>query len=185
MSVIPQNITVDETFRDDPCGWLATKAKAHNLSYLLAHADDGVIWGWKNGNDQLITSGEVFNDVAVELRLHTLQQARLFGPEGELLLWFDGQNFSARFIADGKEKPDAAYEETHWLWGEGEESKDHFTLMHEGREGLRHAPPVEHAEGARIGMIVRHYLYYDSYGQAYVENSRHVNLTRVWEAKWH
>lgn len=181
-----QKIEVDEGFTHDMRRWLAEKARQLDLHYLLAHADDGVIWGWLDNEGQLITSAQVFpNDVNVELRTRTLQQLRLFAPAGELLIWRESKDaFSARLIADGADRPEESFEETHWLWGEGAQSNGHFTLMHEGREGLQHAPPVEHAEDGRAGLVVRHYIEYDEVGQAYVSCSRLIEFKKVWEAKW-
>lgn len=184
MNELYKIITVDDIFKEDLRNWLVDKSLKHNLLYLLAHADDGVIWGRIDKNSGFVNSGDFFKEVVVQLRPHTLQQARLFGPAGELLIWFDGEKFSARLIADEQEKPDHAYEETHWLWGEGMESRDNFTLMHEGRQGLHHAPPVENAKGFRVGMRVRHYIEYDDFGQAYVVNSRLIDFDKKREAKW-
>lgn len=180
-----QPIDIDESFTEDIRTWLAEKAMEHNLRYLLAHADDGVIWGRLDG-DQLTTSAEAFPDkVNVALRALTLQQARLFAPPGELLVWRTDKNtFAARLISDGPDEPEESFTETHWLWGEGEKSNPHFTLMCEGREGLYHAPPVEHAEGGRIGLVVHHYIEYDEIGQAFISCSRLLDFKKVWEAKW-
>ena len=32
-------------FADEPTRWLSQRMRTHKLKYLLAHADDGVIWG--------------------------------------------------------------------------------------------------------------------------------------------
>jgi CRISPR-associated protein (TIGR03984 family) len=185
MSDLYQKVTIDEKFEEDLKAWLTEKAHEYGLRFMLAHAHDGVIWGRIDEESDLIISGEVFDEVAVALRLPTLQQARLFGPAGELLIWRTGAGFSARMIADGEQGAANTFQEKHWLWGEGMESKTGFTLMHEGREGLRHAPPVENAKGARVELLVRHYIDYDEYGQAYIANSRLVDLKTNWEAKWH
>ena len=184
MNELYKKITVDDSFKENLNNWLFEKALDHNLLYLLAHADDGVIWGRIDKSSGLVISGDIFKEVAVQLRQHTLQQARLFGPSGELLIWFNGESFSARLIDDGQEKPDHAYEETHWLWGGGMKSQDKFTLMHEGRQGLRHAPPVENARGFHVGIKVRHYIEYDDFGQAYVANSRLIDFEKKREARW-
>ena len=33
-----------DTFANDPIKWLSKQMEDHQLKYLLAHADDGVIW---------------------------------------------------------------------------------------------------------------------------------------------
>lgn len=146
--------------------WLGEKAKEYDLKLLLAHADDGVIWG-KIENGNLITSGKVIRnqatqaskdqaelaaaiEVCPELMTTTLQQVRLFSEKAELLLWRDGDNiFQARLIRDAKgdEKETAAwnesFDESQMLWGtHGTALSDGFTLLRDGAQGLRHAVPI-------------------------------------------
>ena len=66
--------------------WLEKQAKDYHFNYLLAHAEDGVIWG-KFENDKLKTADIVFPEDCPKLRLLTLQQCRIFGESGEILLW--------------------------------------------------------------------------------------------------
>jgi len=55
---------------DDLIAWIEAQAKEHKLKYLLAHADDGVIWGhFSTGH--LSTSNAVL-DQSPPLRLITL-----------------------------------------------------------------------------------------------------------------
>ncbi len=176
MSGLYEKLTIDEMFGRDLKAWLTEKAHERQLPFMLAHADDGVIWGRIDENGDLVVSGDVFHEVEVALRAFTLQQARLFGPLGELLIWRTGTGFSARAISDGDRGAANTIQERNLLWGVGMESKKGFTLMHEGREGLRHAPPVGNAEGARVELSVRHYIEHDEYGQGYIANSRLVNL---------
>jgi CRISPR-associated protein (TIGR03984 family) len=182
-----QEITVDEKFEADPRQWLAGHARA-DMPWLLAHADDGVIWGKRESNGTLKLSSDVFADpgrypaVAVKLRTQTLLQARVFGPGGELLLWRTEDGFAARLIEDGPEPPpDALPDEVHLLWGMGSdvEVRDGFTWLSEGQQGLRHAPPVSVAavrNTSRLALLVRHYVGYDDEGQAFIELSRLVEL---------
>src|SRR5947199_5744016 len=97
--------------------WLQKQAADHHLPWLLAHADDGVIWGRLDGG-RLVTSFEAAAGdggalgVCPELRTVTLQQARLFGPAAELLLWRDGGGrWQARLIRD------CAADEATWAEG--------------------------------------------------------------------
>ena len=93
-------VTVGAAFEDDASGWLAREASQHRLSTLLAHADDGVIWG-RVDKGVLQTSHSAFPQVSPPLRALTLQQARLFGPDAELLVWRDGEgNWQARLLRD-------------------------------------------------------------------------------------
>lgn len=174
------NIPVDKSFFDDIDLWLEKKAKELNLNYLLAHADDGVIWGYFNNDGKLIISGEAFDKINVELRVSTLQQLRLFSPKVELLLWRITNNFLARIIADDSQSDASVFHEEHLLWGKGEKSNLGFCLMVEGTQGFFHAPPLPESEGADIKLKIRHYIDYDDQDQAYISKSRLVGLERIW-----
>ncbi|HMX29363.1 MAG TPA: CRISPR-associated protein Csx19, partial [Blastocatellia bacterium] len=150
-----KEITVPPTGPDNLHTWLQEEAKEHELEYLLAHADDGVIWGKVESNGTLITSGEaakgnpIAECICPPLRLRTLQQARLFGKDAELLLWRDGDNvFHARLIADNESGADwlEAYDEAQLLWGTQKAKNGDlphgFTLLEDGAQGLRHAVPL-------------------------------------------
>jgi len=143
---------------------IALQAQQHGLQTLLAHADDGVIWGTVDGA-KLLTSHDVFGDsLSPPLRTVTLQQARLFGECVELLLWRAESEWRARLVED---TPDGGkhYDEFQTLWGNRcVQARDGFALVCEGRQGLRHAPPVnipaaEFSEDHRpLRLQVRHYL---------------------------
>jgi CRISPR-associated protein (TIGR03984 family) len=172
-------------FALDPSAWLTRQAKARELTFLLIHADDGVIWGrFQDGS--LTTSGDAFPEVAVALRAVTLQQARLFGLKGELHIWRTETGFSGRYLTES-DKDGNTIEEMHLLWGEASDPpgpQDGFTLMRDGVQGLLHAPPIELPDpaprrGRRAALCVRHYLDYDGQGQAYVALSRLVKLVEV------
>jgi CRISPR-associated protein (TIGR03984 family) len=199
MSESVQTFTVDEAFGEDPKTWLLQKAGEHRLEYLLAHADDGVIWG-KVSNNKLSLSGDVFKDVltendversaiVVKLSAETLQQARLFGPAGELWLWRTSPSppaFAGRLIIDGKERTENALEEEDYhLWGDQVKAKQgDFTLLEEGQQGLFHAPPTPQAvqEQERVALVVRHYVGKDAADQAYISHSRLKDLKIVKQA---
>jgi CRISPR-associated protein (TIGR03984 family) len=148
----------------DVATWLLAQAKKHNLTTLLAHADDGVIWGRVSEDNALLTSHAVFGEPpSPELRLETLQQARLFGAQAELLLWRTAKGWQARLAKNAPQGEH--YDQSQMLWGDGRvKVKQGFTLVEEGREGLRHAPPVEvpkaeFADDRRpLRLWVRHYL---------------------------
>lgn len=154
--------------------WLADLAGRHRLQWLLAHADDGVIWG-RMEEGRLVTSAEAARgDAEAEpicppLRPETLQQARLFGDAGEFMLWRDGDNrWRARLIREARagEPPawEEAYDEPQLLWGSEARPLEHdFTLVWEGAQGLRHAVPLPppsrgKMDGIRPCLVVRHYL---------------------------
>ena len=168
-------------FDTDLIGWINKQGNTHELMYLLAHADDGVIWGrYCFQSDRLLTSGQAFTEVAVDLSAVTLQQMRLFGPKGEILIWQTDEGFDGRYLVDSPD--DDVIEETHLLWGAAaSESQKGFTLMRDGRQGLLHAPPIILCDGQRAGVKVRHYIQHDEQGQAYIPFSRLVDLVEVKE----
>lgn len=188
-----QEEPVDESFSNNPRTWLAQKM-TQDMPLLLAHADDGVIWGKRQSDGSLKLSSDVFSDkkiypsIAVPLSAQTLQQARIFGPAGEILIWRTEQGFAGRrILEDNASTHEALPDEWHILWGEPDfrESRDGgFCLFVEGQQGLQHALPVEQnplkAE-QRARLCVRHYLDYDNEGQFFVFMSRLVNLQVVYD----
>jgi len=181
-------ITVDAGFIAKPKEWLSDWAKKHTLTTLLAHADDGVIWG-RMDEEQLILSGKAFPDVSPSLRAITLQQVRLFGPSAELLVWRDGDGaWHGRLLDDdGMDAQGWYFDESQLQWGDHQEGKEArgFTLVADGQEGLRHAVPLPAARipfgkngyhPLRLG--IRHYLERDEDdGMLTVSQSR---LTVLW-----
>jgi CRISPR-associated protein (TIGR03984 family) len=165
--------------------WLSNS----NLTYLLAHADDGVIWG-RFDNGKLTTANEVFTKPDFnfpELRRETLQQCRIFSKEAEVMLWKVGQRWQFREIKNDKKAehldpvdPD----ENQILWGtQVEKEIKGFTLVSDGSQGLRHAVPLfnikeKFEDGKRpLRLTVRHYIKYDEdTGVARIYLSRLVNL---------
>lgn len=165
--------------------WLEEQAIEYKLSYLLAHADDGVIWGkFQNGN--LITADNIFPQFA-KLRKSTLQQCRIFGKTAEVMLWKidDGESqFKARFIKDEHLKEEDYICENQILWGTHGEKKGDFTLLWDVKQGLKHAVPFTDIELEKKGKLkhpvrlqVRHYIDYDDAGVARIYLSRLVDLT--------
>ena len=154
---------------DDVKAWLECHAKEHGLQWLLAHVDDGVVWG-RVEEGALHVSGEVAPEVSPPLRETTLQQARLFGCQAELLLWRDGDNqWHARLLRDAEDgEPtewDESFDEPQRLWGtHGAPLNNDFTLFRDGAQGLRHALPFPLCAGdaeqplAPPRLVVRHYL---------------------------
>jgi len=158
--------------------WLTDEAKKTQLSaggqdvYLLAHSDDGVTWGIvKNG---ILT---VEKGTSAPLSPKTLQQARLFNINGELLLWRKEDEFKLQFLPKNSADDTNRIEEQQLLWGDTGEPKGEFTLMSEGVQGLHHAPPLtDYQQGHSPILTVHHYIAYDDEGQAYIKQSRLVDL---------
>ncbi|HBE19304.1 MAG TPA: TIGR03984 family CRISPR-associated protein [Cyanobacteria bacterium UBA11149] len=176
-----KSLSVEDVADRTPKLWLNKQAKEHGLKYLLAHAEDGVIWGhFKDG--ELVTSGDVFSQCA-KLRSHTLQQCRIFGENSEVMLWKVGQNWKARSIEDGHLSKDDYIPEDQILWGtqsEGQPKQD-FTLVSDGSQGLKHAVPLtgmtfKGKDSRPLRLQVRHYIDYDESGVARIYLSRLVNL---------
>jgi CRISPR-associated protein (TIGR03984 family) len=131
------------------------------------------------------------------LRLNTLQQVRLFGPQAEVLLWRDGDEkgkarWRARLISE-EEVESAAwsddFDESQMVWGTDvvlslpPNPPPHFTLMSDGAQGLRHAVPLQVAgefdERSRpLRLIVRNYLEEDETGFVRVAASRLVEVKK-------
>ncbi len=166
---------------NDPRGWLAQQMH-EDMPWLLAHADDGVIWGQRQEDGTLLLSSDIFpqSDVAVELRAVTLQQARVFGTAGELLIWRTAEGFVGRLLDDTQLELEALPDEKHLLWHQGNpvkvDQQAGFALLQEGQQGQRHAPPVIPQGKRRPALTVRHYVAYDKEGQAYIALSCLVGL---------
>ncbi|GFE68269.1 CRISPR-associated protein Csx19 [Chroococcus sp. FPU101] len=165
--------------------WLQNEAKQHQLTYLLAHADDGVIWGRFESDGTLITQTEpkdLFSEYKfAKLRLCTLQQCRIFSKKAEILLWKVGQNWKARLITDDHLLEEDYIYENQILWGTKGIEKDCFTLVSDGSQGLKHAVPltgiVFKDETARpLRLSVRNYIDYNDDGVARIYLSRIVNV---------
>lgn len=199
---IEQRPAVLEPIATDDLGqdvqaWLARQARAHNLCWLLAHCEDGVVWGRMAG-DRLITVHDVARDGPAAdaarrfpaLRLQTLQQARVFGEPGELLLWRDGDNaWHARLLRAPRAGERATFveaiDEVQVLLGTSAAAlPDDFTLMEDGVQGLEYAVPLPvrgvFSETSRpLRLRVRQYLREDDPqmpGAARVAASRLVDL---------
>jgi len=166
---LPDQLTVE---------WMREQAHKYQLVYLLAHADDGVIWG-RFENGKLVTSHDVAPNISPRLRPETLQQCRLFGPQAEILLWRDAAGWHGRLAQE--KLGDKHLDELHILWGTDAVYKEHnFTLLTEGQRGLRHVVPipVEQAvlDGRALKLRVRHILGQDQDGCVQIQASRLVGF---------
>jgi CRISPR-associated protein (TIGR03984 family) len=182
---VPENLDLTK--------WLEAQANQHQLKYLLAHAEDGVIWG-KFQDRNLITADSVFPQFAklhlAKSHLSTLQQCRIFGGNSEVMLWKTDEGFKARIIQD--EKDTEFIPENQILWGtRAEEISNGFTLVSDGSQGLRHAVPLIniHFDSDQklyrpLRLCVRHYIDDDKEtGLVRIYLSRLVNLTTEKELK--
>lgn len=176
--------------------WLIQQASDYQLSYLLAHADDGVIWGkfqlkeGNNSNDCILKISE-----NPQLRLSTLQQCRIFGETGEILLWNSNDKWNARLISQTKisqllqDRQIGFIPENQILWGTQGKTNGDFTLLSDGTQGLRHSVPIIVEEKyfspnkkelyRPVRLKVHHYFNYDNDGIARIFTSRLVSLIKV------
>jgi CRISPR-associated protein (TIGR03984 family) len=189
---------------DDPIGALHEHATRGSFKYLLAHAVDGVIWGVVR-DGQLLLSSDAFPEVSPQLRATTLQQARLFGAQGEVMLWRtekwrqahemlegtgedrqpgvaarDQTVWQSREVIERTDESQQAYDEAVLLWGTDEataETRGAFTALEETDLGIKHTPPLKPKSRRALKLIMRHYLDFDREGAAFVKLSRLVDLT--------
>jgi CRISPR-associated protein (TIGR03984 family) len=161
----------------DPETWLLSLAEEGMT--LLAHADDGVIWGTVRNRQFDWPDIKGFQQVA--LCPETLQMARLFDANTEIFLWrLDEGRWQARLLYDGSGTSPADaepvpavnhyFDEAQVLWGTGIIGFDAtFSQANDGEEQFHHAPPVgqdkvqwgkqERGKGdRRLRLHVRHYL---------------------------
>ena len=170
--------------------WIEEQTKVNQLTYLLAHANDGVIWGkFQDQDGKLITTTEpvkLFPECDFPfLREETLQQCRIFGDDSEVMIWKTNEGFKARLIQDEHLIEDDYITESQILWGtHGKHHENGFTLLWDGSQGLKHAVPFTDIELGKKGelknkvrLIVRHYIDYDDSGVARIYLSRLVDLT--------
>ncbi len=158
--------------------WFSKQARDHNLRWLLAHADNGVIWG-KLRKGTLHLSSEALMLQGLTLDWGTLQQARLFGLAGEVRVWHGPQGWLARLRRDDAGVSVECLDEKHLLWGTRiGQSEDGFSEVIEGSQGIIHTPPITVApnEQRRAALLVRHYLGEDETGVARIVDSRLVAL---------
>lgn len=185
-------ISVEDFSEQSLKDWLKQQAQDYQLTYLLAHAEDGVIWGhFDLESGRLTTAEAVFPECYFpKLRLKTLQQCRVFGEKGEVFLWNSNSKWRSRVILASKaseliEKEEIGLiPESQILWGTKGQEKDNFTLLSDGSQGLRHAVPLiginfgsdEKKLKRPVKLQVHHYFCYDSDGIARIFISRLVDL---------
>ncbi len=172
--------------------WLAKHASAER-PYLLAHADDGVIWGlWVAG--QLHTSNKLAPAISPLLRGITLQQAFVFGAGDEIRLFRNELGlWQARRVVDAP-APDTLVE-TQVLWGNKVLAQFDLSAQQDGSVGFTHLqdrvqrgldqvlPIIIHETNLpRDGstqprLTVHHFIeYHPQTGEARIGLSRLVNL---------
>ena len=166
--------------------------EAAGTQWLLAHCDDGVVWGKRDDGKWRLSSGP-FPDISPEPGVENLQQLRLFGKEKEVLIWRAENGFQGRVLADAEEpekKELRPKREDQILVGDRllKGPRDGFSLVGEAG-GARHAVPVtcqenDFKKGNRpdwpLRLAVRHYLTQDEdTGTVRIAASRLVDVYNV------
>ena len=146
-----------------------------------------MIWGRLQDN-QFITSSELFKKfrVSPSLRACTLQDACLFSEAGEVRVWRREGSFQACFLHDVYKEDFDSFDEEQVLWGTyAEDRESGFTLLADGKQGLRHAVPLDVPSSCFGGknslyrplrLKLRHYITTDADGCARVYLSRLLGL---------
>lgn len=125
------------TFQADPAAWFTAQGSQGDQTWLLAYAEDCVIWG-------KLADGELLLSQSDQLHAITLLEARLFGENGEVHVWRTDDGFAACHVTDQEDSETAgAYDEWQRLWGvEAEGRGNGFTKLVDGQEGFRHTVPL-------------------------------------------
>lgn len=169
--------------------WLVEQIqiKDEEFTYLLAFADDGVIWGHTDG-DKLVIAHEACQKEDkrnyAQLRGKTLQQAHLFGEYAEVRIFRDETGkWQALLITDEGE----VITESQILWGDKLAKEDQpvspkFTKLLADRKGIpSQILPIErekYAEGKYVRLEVHHMVDFDKdTGEAYIKLSRLAGLS--------
>lgn len=174
--VAVQEVTPDNDLHE----WLGVLMNDFQTRYLLAHADDGVIWG-QMVNGELVTARERaaqlpnngqrqrLLDVCPALHLNTLWEARLFDDAAMVHLWRDGGYWRATLFwtpdqvaldVSAAQTFEAVIDECQLTWGERDARYDlaDFTVMRDGQQGLVHVVPLLVNNNTRLWLRVRHYV---------------------------
>lgn len=165
------------------CQWLIEHSPTDN-AFILAHLDDGILWGRIEPDDaktsdamcRLVTASEATAGEQSHLMVSLpklswgpLWCVRVFSPTAELFVWRNGNRWESRLVEDveSAEGPpsatrfDESYDEQYFLWGTSARPlSEGFTLLSHEAQGLQHVVPViRDVTGNRpLQLQVRHYL---------------------------
>lgn len=175
----------------DLVGWLIQHCnEVGSQCWLLAYADDGVIWG-KIDDHKMVTAADVFNTeypgAFPVLNMDKLQKASLFGERAEIRLFRRNGSWSALRIEENPAADESdSFVRSYLLWGNRVKArKDGWTWVEDGQLGIHQALPLEITDkiSHRIMRIdIRYYIDYEKdHGQALIAAKRLCNLFTIGE----
>jgi len=162
--------------------FLIEQSISGEMNWLLVFSMDGINWGLVQSKKILLSSQD-HPECSPSLRLGTLQSLRLFGENGELLLWREGENFRTRLLLEGEGQETLYRDYPMLLWGSEMGAGDHnetFQILREGAQGFLHAPPLVSAgvHNLPAALTARDYLDTDKHnGQVYIRWNRLTGFT--------
>ena len=174
-------------------GQAPAPARTTTSRWLLAHCDDGVTWGVREGEGWKLGSA-VFPKLSPHISIENLIELRLFGGHEELLLWRDDSELRGRWLRDHAEEslpaevaPARPYSEDRILIGNNLKSCQRgFSLVSDGT-GREQAVPLEcqqsdFGDGQQNAMplrlTVRHFFEIQPTGAVRVAASRLVQVKK-------
>lgn len=162
-------------FDDDPARWFADQPRVGDTAWLLAYADDGVIWGELTGC-KLVLAQDIFEHFP-KLESQTLQHAHLFGSLGEVRVFRQPGGLKALRLEDVADPQADAFTRSYILWGDSvKKTEQGWSWMEDGQLGIHQALPLVRPvgkQGRAFRLEVRYYLHYEAgHGQASVAASR-------------
>ncbi|MGE4056659.1 MAG: CRISPR-associated protein Csx19 [Vicinamibacterales bacterium] len=165
---------------------------ATGLVWALAHSDDGVTWGRHDASAKVWRLGnQAVPEVSPPIRPEALQELRLFGEAGEVLIWRTDADLRGRMLLDagpGADRPNESdslrpSDESRILRGEHVVERSEHGFSHVGdRTGAEQVLPLEvtkeQLRAAQVRLEVRHYYESDAdTGAVRIVATRLVRLT--------
>ncbi len=153
--------------------WLSKMAAEAEAAWMLAHLDDGLLWG-KVENKRLIVPSSTAQFTLPVLQPITLQRLWLFGESGEVYLWRDAdegqwKKRTTKAVNKNATADFAEIIEEKWLlYGtDPKATVDGFTIITDGSQGFGHAIPLPvkgkfNEQNRPLRLKVRHHLVEDT-----------------------
>lgn len=129
-------------------------------AFALCH--DGVTWGRLDGDDWSMADAR-FDDLCPPVTEDNLRELRVFGPDGEVLIWRSGTGFKGRFLQDapGPAEPYVRpMVERQILLGRPRKERGSFTRVASvsGREQVLPLTVSGNTSRPPFRLVVKHYL---------------------------